>query len=234
MSLGSIMALLIACLVSWCLGSAFSHQTHRELPVRSLHFDKSLTMQAAHYIFQSIATSTRRTYSSGERHFMRFCLFNNLISSENPFLPARESTLIHFVIHLANSLSYGTIKVYLAAANKLHIEFGCPLELSSMSLLFKTLCGIKRSLGISGAIAPPPSQFQSSTKYILSYNPFGPWTWILPCCGLLLLYPCSVFCEVVNSLVVALSILRYIWSDETFPFTLTCYDLITSKKLLKV
>ena len=31
----------------------------------------------------------------------------------------------------------------------------------------------------------------------------------------------------------ALSIRGYIWSDETFPFTLTCYDLITSKKLLK-
>ena len=121
------MALLTACLVSRCPGSAFSHQMHRQLPVRSLHFDKSLTMQAAHYIFLSIATSTRRTYSSGERHFMRFCPFNNLISSENPFLPARESTLIHFVTHLANSLSYGTIKFYLAAVNNLHIEFGCPL-----------------------------------------------------------------------------------------------------------
>ena len=122
MSLGlMIMALLIACLVFRCPGFAFSHQMHRQLPVRSLHFDKSLTMQAAHYIFQSIATSTRRTYSSGKRHFMRFCLFNNLISSENHFLPARESTLIHFVTHPANSLSYGTINVYLAAVNNLHM-----------------------------------------------------------------------------------------------------------------
>ena len=128
---------------------------HRQLPVRSLHFDKSLTMQAAHHIFQSIATSTRRTYSSAERHFMRFCLFNNLISSENPFLLARESPLIHFVTHLANWLSHGTISVYLAAVNNLYIEF----ELSSMSLLFKTLCGIKRSLGISGAIAPSHHSF---------------------------------------------------------------------------
>ena len=127
MSLGLKMALLTACRVSRCLGSAFSRQMHRELPVRSLHFDKSLTMQAAHHIFQSIATSTRRTYSSGERHFIRFCPFNNLVSSENHFLPARESTLIHFVTHLANSLSYGTIKFYLVAVNNLHIEFGCPL-----------------------------------------------------------------------------------------------------------
>lgn len=141
-------------------------------------FDKSSTMQAAHYIFQSIATSTRRTYSSGERHFMRFCLFNNLISSENPFLPARESTLIHFVTHLANSLSYGTIKVYLAAVNNLHIEFGCPLELSSMSFLFQTLCGIKRSLGISGAIAPshhsfnPPPNISCPTSFLVHGHGF--------------------------------------------------------------
>lgn len=85
--------------------------------------------------------------------------FNNLISSENPFLPAREYTLIHFVTHLANWLSYGTINVYLAVVNNLYIEFGCPLELLSMSLLFKTLCGIKRSLGISGAIVPSHHSF---------------------------------------------------------------------------
>ena len=185
MSLGLKMALLTPCRVSRCLGSAFSHQMQRELRVRSLHFDKRLTMQAAHYIFQSIATSPRRTYSSGKRHFIRFCLFNNLISSANPFLPARESTSIHFVTHLANSLSYGTIKVYLAVVNNLHIEFGCPLELSSTSLLFKTLCGIKRSLGISGAIMPSHHSFNPPPN-VLSYDPFGPWTWILPCCGLLL------------------------------------------------
>lgn len=81
---------------------------------------------------------------------MRFCLFNNLISSEKPFLPAQESTLNHFVIlHLANSFCYGTIKVYLAAAKNLHIEFGCLQDLPSMSLLLKTLHDIKSSFGIS-------------------------------------------------------------------------------------
>ena len=72
---------------------------------------------------------------------MRFCLFTNLISSQNPFLPARKSTLIHFVTHLANSLSYGTIKVYLATVNKLHIEFGkqvCDVDTSySLTSTFK-------------------------------------------------------------------------------------------------
>ena len=80
---------------------------------------------------------------------MRFCLFNKLISAENLFLPVWESTLIHSFTHLSNSLSYGTIKVYLSAVKKLDTEFGCLQDLPSMSLLFKTLCDIKSSFGIS-------------------------------------------------------------------------------------
>ena len=109
--------------------------------------DQGLTVQAATYIFKSIATSTRRTYSTGERHFIQFCLSHKLISPQHPFLPAHESTLIHFVTHLSNTVSYGTIKVYLAAINNLHIEFGCPLDLSAMPVLHKTLRGIKLSHG---------------------------------------------------------------------------------------
>ena len=86
---------------------------------------------------------------------MLFCLFNNLISSENPFLPARESTLIHFVTHLANSLSYGTIKVYLAAANNLHIEFGCPLELSSCHFYLRPCVALNAPLEFLERSRPP-------------------------------------------------------------------------------
>ena len=82
---------------------------------------------------------------------MRFCLFSNLVSAENLFLPVWESTFIHSFTHLSNSLSYGTIKVYLAAVKKLHIEFGCLQDLPSMSLIysvFKTLHDIKAFFGI--------------------------------------------------------------------------------------
>ena len=67
----------------------------------------------------------------------------------NPLLPTSESILIHFVTYLSKSVSYGTIKVYLAAVKNLHTEFGCSLELTSMSLLYKTLRGIKSCLGVS-------------------------------------------------------------------------------------
>ena len=83
-------------------------------------------MQAAQYIYQSITTSTRQTYSSRGHQFICFCLFHKLISLQNPFQPAHESTLIHFVTHLCNTITYGTIKFYLAAVRNLHLDFGCP------------------------------------------------------------------------------------------------------------
>lgn len=105
-------------------------------------------MQAAYYIFNSIASSTRNTYSSGERQFIRFCLLHRLVSPGCPLLPASESTLIHFVTHLSNSVTHGTIKVYLAAVKNMHVEFGCPLDFSNMSFLYKVLRGIKCCLGV--------------------------------------------------------------------------------------
>ena len=74
---------------------------------------------------------------------------HNLVSPHNPLLPTSESILIHFVTYLSKSVSYGTIKVYLAVVKNLHTEFGCSLELTSISLLYKTLRGIKSCLGVS-------------------------------------------------------------------------------------
>ena len=87
--------------------------------------------------------TTRRTYSSGERQFIRFCLHHGLVSPETPLLPSNAATLIHFATHLSNTVSYGTIKVYLAAVKNLHTEFGFPLDFTSMLLLHKTLRGMK-------------------------------------------------------------------------------------------
>ena len=99
--------------------------------------------------------TTRRTYSSGERQFIRFCLHHGLVSPKTPFLPSSEVTLIHFVTHLSNTVSYGTIKVYLAAVKNLHTEFGFPLDFTSMPLLYKTLRGIKCSQRVPKRVRYP-------------------------------------------------------------------------------
>lgn len=139
-----LMSLLIVCFVSSCHCSAFSTRCIAKpapCPIPTF-FSKVQPCKLLTTIAQYIAAS----------NLMRFCLFSNLISAENPFLPAQESTLIHFFTHLSSSLSYGTIKVYLAAVKKLHIEFGCLQDLSSMSLLqciyLKTLHDIKSFFGI--------------------------------------------------------------------------------------
>lgn len=111
--------------------------------------DQGLSLQAASFIYHSIAPTTRRTYSSGERQFIRFCLHHGLVSPHTPLLPSSEATLIHFVTHLSNTVSHATIKVYLAAVKNLHIEFGCQLDFTSMPLLYKTLRGIKCSQTVS-------------------------------------------------------------------------------------
>ena len=69
------------------------------------------------------------------------------MSPGNPLLPAREATLIHFVTPRSSSVSHGTIRVYLAAVKNLHVEFGYSLDFTSMPLLYKTLRGIRTSLG---------------------------------------------------------------------------------------
>ena len=65
------------------------------------------------------------------------------------YYPSSEATLVYFVTHLSNTVSYGTIKVYLAAVKNLHTEFGFPLDFTSMLLLFNTLQGIKCLQSIS-------------------------------------------------------------------------------------
>lgn len=71
--------------------------------------DQSLTLQAASFIYHSVAVTTRRTYSSGECQFIHFCLHHGLVSPNTPLLPSSETTLIHFATHLSNTVSYGTI-----------------------------------------------------------------------------------------------------------------------------
>jgi len=68
-----------------------------------------------------------------------------LISPSMPLLPASEITLIYFVSHLAKTISYNTIKLYLFAVQDLHRQYKSPLKLPKMFRLQKALNGIKRS-----------------------------------------------------------------------------------------
>ncbi|XP_068689358.1 uncharacterized protein [Montipora foliosa] len=70
---------------------------------------------------------------------------HGLISPSTPLLPASEITLIYFVSHLAKTVSYNTIKLYLFAVQDLYRLHNFALKLPKMFRLQKVLNGIKRS-----------------------------------------------------------------------------------------
>ena len=101
------------------------------------------------YAKGGLAWTTNRTYGSGEKRFIQFCLSNRLMSQEGDILPASEGTLIYFASYLARTVKHSTIKLYLAAVRNLHISCGHGDPLSGKLLLKKILRGILRYQGQS-------------------------------------------------------------------------------------
>ena len=99
------------------------------------------------YARWGLAWTTQRTYSSGEKSFITFCLMNRLVSDRGDILPASEGTLIYFASHLARTVRHSTIKTYLAAVRNLHISCGHGDPLTGKLLLKKVLRGILRYQG---------------------------------------------------------------------------------------
>ncbi|XP_078342651.1 uncharacterized protein LOC144628433 [Oculina patagonica] len=107
------------------------------------------------YANWGLAWTTNRTYASGERHFLQFCLMNRLVSSEGDILPASEGTLIYFSSYLARKVKHSTIRLYLAAVRNLHISCGYGDPLQGKLLLKKVLRGILRFQGRSRILRQP-------------------------------------------------------------------------------
>ena len=107
------------------------------------------------YAKWGLAWTTNRTYGSGEKRFIQFCLSNRLMSQEGDILPASEGTLIYFASYLARTVKHSTIKLYLAAVRNLHISCGHGDPLSGKLLLKKILRGILRYQGQSRILRQP-------------------------------------------------------------------------------
>ena len=94
--------------------------------------------------FMSISRASRRTYDQGRSSYLAFCRQFRLI----PF-PASEDSLNLFITYLARSLSFATIRTYLAAVRYWNIREGFSADFSGMVQLHMTLQGIKRLKGAS-------------------------------------------------------------------------------------
>ena len=106
---------------------------------------------AASLLENGLASSTRRTYSSGQTSYLSFCSLARLAP-----LPSSENILCLFVAWLASSgLSHATIKVYLAAVRQLHISAGRANPfLGDMPRLNLVLRGYRRSESARVALRP--------------------------------------------------------------------------------
>ena len=69
---------------------------------------------------------------------------HGLVGPSYPLLPASELTLIYFASHLAKTVSYDTVKLYLVAVQDLYHELNFPLHINKMHRLQKVLTGVKR------------------------------------------------------------------------------------------
>ena len=94
---------------------------------------------ATELIGSSLAPSSQRAYRSAQRQYIKFCT-----AVGKPPLPASEKILVLIVAHLAQSVCYSTIRVYLSAVRHWHISggFSDPLERSQQLELI--LRGVKR------------------------------------------------------------------------------------------
>jgi len=96
----------------------------------------STSLQQFRYF--SVATSTKRAYNTGVSSFLQFCAQYHII----PCYQASSLTLQYFCTNLAHSVSYKTIKVYLAGTHLAHLEHGHP-DPTSDELLCLVIRGIR-------------------------------------------------------------------------------------------
>ena len=97
----------------------------------------------------ALAESSHQTYWYGQRKFTQFC------KEQHFSYPVTEYTLGMFTTYMPPTLSYRTIKVYLAAVRFHQIELGYPDNFSRMQRLC-LLRGIKRIKGISKHLPRSP------------------------------------------------------------------------------
>ena len=97
----------------------------------------------------ALAPSTITAYRSGIASFTTFCRQTSL-----PPFPSSEIVLQFYVTSLARTVSYQTIKVYLASIQYYNIVLGHHISITAMDRLFYLLRGIRRSLGDSRTRIP--------------------------------------------------------------------------------
>ena len=102
----------------------------------------------------SLAPATFKSYKTGNDAFLQFCSESE-VWKLGPIYPTNENILCYFATHLAQTVQYNTIKIYLAAIKHTHLLKNMELPLQKFSRLQYLLRGIKRYQGHKDYIRKP-------------------------------------------------------------------------------
>ena len=113
------------------------------LPVSDLTLEcRQLDWEAASWRSQAFAPSTKATYTSHLRCFLKFGAQYRLCPC-----PADDNTIVRYASSLARSKCYGSVVQYLNIIRIIHQEFGLPVPSQDNWYLSTVLRGIKRGKG---------------------------------------------------------------------------------------
>ena len=112
---------------------------------------KELDNAVEFFIANALVESTQRSYRSAKRCYLSFCRACVL----SP-IQTSQSLLCRYVAHLANAgLAHSTIKSYLAAVRRMHIENGREDPgICDMAKLALVLGGVKMTQAATKKVAP--------------------------------------------------------------------------------
>ncbi|KAK3261883.1 hypothetical protein CYMTET_29237, partial [Cymbomonas tetramitiformis] len=85
---------------------------------------EELAVAVERYLDGAYAESTQRSYDTGVKAFLTFCVRFACLGTLEPLLPASDATLARFIAFSAWFVQPGTTKSYLAGVRSLHLQQG--------------------------------------------------------------------------------------------------------------
>jgi hypothetical protein len=109
------------------------------------HFSRCTTF----YLWHGLASSTQKTYSSGQRSYINFVrVWPSLLFAPGQYLPATSKGILEWVMSLRDrALMPKTIKSYLSSVCSLHVDAGLPFECCESLTVQCLIRGIKHFYG---------------------------------------------------------------------------------------
>ncbi|GLB45363.1 putative transposition, RNA-mediated [Lyophyllum shimeji] len=101
--------------------------------------------RVAFYLWYGLASSTRRTYSTGQKSFLNFAVLNGFAAPHA--IPATQPAIMEWVCSLAGRVEPKTIKAYLSHVRSLHVDNDLPFAVTEASVVQRLIRGIKRFHG---------------------------------------------------------------------------------------